>query len=723
MESDQPIQTSNQDRFGRKQFAQRIAQVVATREDKSGIVVGIYAPWGEGKTSVLNMIKEELAMQDQVLVIPFNPWYFTDDLQLLTGFFVDVARKFDASLRTRGEKLGSIANEYAEVLTVIPKAGNAVAAIVKNLTAKYAKSDIDQLKNQFSRVISESSIRLVVIMDDIDRLDKSEIQTVFKLVKLLADFPNTTYILAFDDKRVAEALKEKYGSIDAGRSFLEKIIQVPLPLPPTSKQARRTLALEGLESALKLAAVVLSNDENRRLGDIFDKAFLDRITTPRLAKRFGNALTFALPMVAGEVDIVDLIFLEAIRTFYPELYATIRDNPEVFLGSIFDSLSAVNEKEAKEHVEGTINTALEIYPEQVKKAASIVIQDLFPRTGASGLFRSGAYSSDFNERWNREKRVAATDYFSRYFNYGVPSDDISDRDVEAFLERVGRAAVEDLASEFSSLSSNNRTNVLIGKLRGREDELSAEKAAILSLVIAKIGNEIPYSHPTDRFFGLSTYSQASALIRHLLHRIPDQAARESLALDLAMQIEPLPLAYDYLTWIRKMKRSSYSDEMVSVVSEQCEKEIQVLIIQRLGRIADDEPIERSFPLDAQQLYRLWEFVDKGNLRDYLKRRIEAHPEEVAEFISAANGIDPNSESSRDWSVDTAWFDFICDLIPPEEVLRVLREIYPELASVEYNFDESRPMNNKERAARWFQRLYEQKHGAVIVPTDEIPEGE
>ncbi len=61
MEADQPIRTSKEDRFGRKQFAHRIAHVVATREDKSGIVVGIYAPWGEGKTSVLNMIEEELA--------------------------------------------------------------------------------------------------------------------------------------------------------------------------------------------------------------------------------------------------------------------------------------------------------------------------------------------------------------------------------------------------------------------------------------------------------------------------------------------------------------------------------------------------------------------------------------------------------------------------------------------------------------------------------------
>ncbi len=715
MEADQPIITSSQDLFGRKHFAQRIAHVVATREDKSGIVVGIYGPWGEGKTSVLNMIKEALAKQDQVIVVPFNPWIFPEELQLLTGFFVDVARKFDASLHTRGEKLSSIANEYAEVLTAIPVAGNAATAIVKNLTARHSKADIEQLKGRFSKIVEESSTRLVVIMDDIDRLDKAEIQTVFKLVKLLADFPNTTYILAFDDKRVAEALKDKYGSVDAGRNFLEKIVQVPLLLPPTSRQARRALALQGLDSALALAGVDLSTDESRRLGDIFDKAFLNRITTPRLSKRFGNALSFALPMLVGEVDAIDLIFLEAIRAFYPELYAAIRDNEEVFLGTVFDPLSSMNEKDAKAHVDAVIKDALDVYSETDKKAARIVIQDLFPRTGASGLFRAGAYSSDFNERWAKEKRVAAKDYFSRYFNYGVPSDDISDREVDGFLELVPLTAPSDLVEKFKAMSSNNRSRVLIEKLRSREDELPKETAAILALVVALSGNELPYSHPTDRFFGLATYSQASALIRHLLHRIDDQSARESLAIEIARRIEPLPLSYDYSSWMRRMKRSHYSEEMVSVVSEECEQEIRRIIVQRIAAFATEGPIERSYPMDAQQLYQLWASVDKNGLREYLKRRTEAHPSEMAEFISAANGIDPNSETSRDWSEDLGWFDFICDLIPPEKLMQALRETYPELSSVEYNFLESEPMNNKERAARWFQRLHEQKAGAVIVP--------
>ncbi len=718
MEADQPIQRSNEDRFSRKQFAQRIARIVATREVESGIVVAIHGPWGEGKTSVLNMIREELDKQGQVLVIPFNPWYFHEELQLLSGFFVEVARRFDESLQTRGEKLGSIANQYADLLTLIPKAGEALATIVRKQTAKYAKCDIDQLKNQLSRILSNSSTRLVVIMDDIDRLDQSEIQTVFKLVKLLADFPNTTYLLAFDDERVSEALKEKYGSIEASRSFLEKIVQVPLSLPPTSKQARRALALEGLTAALKLADMELSRDESLRLGDIFDKAFLNRILTPRLAKRFGNALMFALPMLAGEVDIVDLVLLEAIRTFYPELYIAIRGNPEVFLGSAFDPLSAMNENEAKEHIETTIKSALAVYSESDKKAARIVIQDLFPRTGASGVFRAGAYSSPFNERWAKNKRVAARDYFWRYFNYGVPSNDISDRDIDGFLERVPRTAVTDLTGEFKNLSSNDRTNVLIEKLRTREDELPADTAAVLAMVVTRSGNELPYSHPTDRFFGLATYSQACALIRHLLQRMPDQAARESLALEIARCIEPLPFAFDYSSAMRRIEQASYPDEKRSVVSETCEAEIEAIIVRRITTLARSEPIERAYPPDAQQFYKLWASVSKETLKEYLKRRIEAHPDEAAEFISAANGIDASSETSRDWAQDLGWFGFICELASPDQLLRALRETYPELSSAEYNFLASDAMNNKERAARWFQRLREQDLGAVIMPDSE-----
>jgi KAP-like P-loop domain-containing protein len=711
MQADQPILSSKEDRFGRKQFAHRIADVIATRDSSSGLVVGIHGPWGEGKTSVLNMIEEKLGTHEHVLVIRFNPWRFPEESLLLRSFFLDVARKIDAALLTKKERIISFAEQYADVLSAVPYAGK-VTDSFRVLTRKRSTIDIDALKARFEEALAASSKRVVIMMDDIDRLDKSEIQTVFRLVKLLADFPNTTYVLCFDDKRVAEALGERYGHEGGGKNFLEKIIQVPLSLPPASRQVRRAIAIEGLEAALALAKFDLTEDDGRRLGEIFDKGFVNRITTPRVAKRFGNALTFALPILVGETDVVDLILVEGIRIFYPELYVAIRDNADAFSEGVTDPLTFMRDKDNKALAEEVIKNALRDLSEQDRKAASIVIQALFPRTGAAGLFRVGAYASEFNEGRGSEKRIATKQYFPRYFNYGVPSDDISDQDIEQFLGRIPGEAVEALVEQFENLSFNNRAHVLIEKLRNKEDNLHPDTAAILALVVALSGKTFPYTHPTDRFFGLGTISQASALIRHLLHRIQDQSARERLAIELAGSIEPLPFAYDYSSWMRKMKKSRYSNEIVSVVSDQTEQRIKEIVAGRIAASAEVEPIERTYPHDAQQMYQLWAFADKQRLRDYLQRRITISPSDAPEFISAANGINPNSETTRDWQEDLGWFDFICDLIPPRQILETLHATYPGLPSAKNEILESRPMNNRERAARWFQRLYNEKIPSV-----------
>lgn len=254
---------------------------------------------GRGEDICLNMIVERLETFENVVVVRFNPWRFPEESLLLRSFFLDVAGKIDSALLTTKETLVALAEEYADVLSAIPYAGK-MSGASKVFARKRSHVDIDALKTRFENALAKSSKRIVLMMDDIDRLDKAEIHTVFRLVKLLGDFPNTTYVLFFDEKRVAEALGEKYVGVGGGKRFLEKIIQVPLSLPPASRQARRALAIEGLDAALALAKYELSQDEARRLGEVFDKGFMNRMTTPRVAKRFGNALTFALPILIGE---------------------------------------------------------------------------------------------------------------------------------------------------------------------------------------------------------------------------------------------------------------------------------------------------------------------------------------------------------------------------------------------------------------------------------------
>ena len=70
---------------------------------------------------------------------------------------------------------------------------------------------------------------------------------LFRVIKACADFPNVSYILAFDEAMVAEAIGERYGGEGeaAGLKFLEKIVQVPLKLPAPATEDLRKLSLGG----------------------------------------------------------------------------------------------------------------------------------------------------------------------------------------------------------------------------------------------------------------------------------------------------------------------------------------------------------------------------------------------------------------------------------------------------------------------------------------------
>lgn len=104
--SDLPISSRSEDRFNRWHFAKRIADTLAIRNDPSSLVVGLYGPWGDGKTSTLQLMVDALRAQPQVVVVRFNPWYFQSEEKLLTGFFATLAESLEASLPNLKETIG-----------------------------------------------------------------------------------------------------------------------------------------------------------------------------------------------------------------------------------------------------------------------------------------------------------------------------------------------------------------------------------------------------------------------------------------------------------------------------------------------------------------------------------------------------------------------------------------------------------------------------------------
>ena len=106
--ADAPVQDPAQDRFDREPFARRVARTLTRRRDSSSMVLAIYGPWGDGKTTVLNFIRKFLSEDPSVVYVTFNPWRLEGEDALLRGFFSTLADALDARLTSTTQKIGDL---------------------------------------------------------------------------------------------------------------------------------------------------------------------------------------------------------------------------------------------------------------------------------------------------------------------------------------------------------------------------------------------------------------------------------------------------------------------------------------------------------------------------------------------------------------------------------------------------------------------------------------
>jgi predicted KAP-like P-loop ATPase len=280
--ADSPINNPELDEFNRKYFSERIAQTIAKRKDTKSLVIGIYGKWGEGKTTVLNFIDSELRHHDNVVTLFFNPWIFPAETELFTAFYAELAKGLEKSLPTAKEKIGNAIKDYlVPIAGFLDKADSAEK--IGNLLSSVR---LDELRDRIGKLLVEEKKLVVVFMDDIDRLDKDEIHSVFRLIKLSANFENIVYVLAFDREIVEDALSERYFSKkeSAGQNFLEKIIQVPIGLPKIQQTDLRGFCFRRVNEILKQNEINLENDEAQEFVRGFDEGIEAKLETPVFCK-------------------------------------------------------------------------------------------------------------------------------------------------------------------------------------------------------------------------------------------------------------------------------------------------------------------------------------------------------------------------------------------------------------------------------------------------------
>lgn len=711
--SDEPITGAAQDRFNRAPFAIRIADTIARRPDSASLVVGVFGPWGDGKTSVLKMMEEELERHDNVVVLRFNPWHFQSEEQLIRGFFATLAEGLDQKLNTAQEKIGKILKDYGSLLSLgsFAVAGGAIQLrpgdAAKGLGEALSNVSLDELRSRIDAILAASGKRVVVLVDDIDRLDRAETHSMFKLVKLSAGFNHTAYVLAFDDEVVAAALGERYGDggQQAGRAFLEKIIQVPLHLPPVDEVALRQVAFEGVQAAVDMAGIQVPQPDV----DAFMRHFVDglerKLTTPRVAKLYTNALMFALPLLKGEVNTMNLMLIEGIRVLYPALYAAIRDNPSIFLIGRERALHGL--ELARNRLDEVVDAALpECTPGDREAIRTGLLKPLFPRTGNT------IYDHKWDTVWAREQKICSEPYFKRYFTYCVPDGDVADASIAELLDRLptdNDTVKRERLAQFESRRSMPR---LISALRQRVDGMDADCAVALARAIALSGDLMVRERGQIM---VTTFNQAGILVAAAIRQLPGRERRWTAVEDILQSAMPLDFAVECARWIYFNAERAEND---NIVQEADNDRIDGLLAQRIAAADQVQPIYRQFPKETASLYFLWNRAVPGAPGESLRRRFAEAPAELDAFIDCfvgegweiESGLPVRSDLRRDS------YNAIVQLIEENYIMVNLRARYGEELNT--------PLNYPPREwphARKFAHQFAAIHALVAQEAVAVPE--
>jgi predicted KAP-like P-loop ATPase len=478
--SDKPIESSADDLTNLTAFVGRLVKPLLLWPAEDSLVLALYGAWGQGKSSALNILYALLKADPApgmpaALPIRFNPWLYGDAETLLLAFFGTLAKETGQTDRLSPRTRKALSGAFTAIgevfvplvatvsgLTWLNSLGKGVERL-KELV-KPGGTDVYKERERASRILREIAtgtrrVRVVVLMDDLDRLDASEVRTTLKLVKLLADLPNISYVLSMDPARVARVLSTG-GEFEYGQSFLEKIVQVPVHLPAISPERMRSLLHVDVHQLLpgvhiepsESGAQEVEFDSQTDLVD-YEGTLGKRITTLRDRARFLNNLRFLVQSGDQSLDVhaADLILLSLLQTFYPHAYERVRRRKRFLTGlfSVEDALiaQARSEEEIRarrlaavnEIATGLINIDSE---EQLTNAIATkgvdrdeveiirrIIGLLFPHAV------TGRTASDQEEISLRNyNRIESVDRFDRYFQLQPPPDEPTDEEIDTLFD-------------------------------------------------------------------------------------------------------------------------------------------------------------------------------------------------------------------------------------------------------------------------------------------------
>ena len=463
--------------------------------------------------------------EERVVVVRFNPWWFSGQEDLTRAFFSEVSASLERRVSARVvDGLRAIARRVAGAGRLIGAGvafspggtaykdlAEAASAALGNLADE--EKSLDAIRGELENALRDGVRRILVIIDDVDRLPDDEAMQIFRLVKSVADLPNVVHLLVFD-REIARRATGGQPMAD-GPEWLEKIVQASFDLPIPHK-------VDLHRSFTTMLAAVVGPDPDVQPGrwpDVFHRAVAPWLRTPRDAARLTNAVAVAWPVVSDKVDLADFVVVEVLRLFEPRVYDVVRRSAPDLTGLGGDR------DEQKLMAEQLLAASGEPRRADVRRA----LQLLFPRLERTWSNRS--YGDGFMEGWDKARRICSAKRFTSYFTFTLDDDLLSASEREDIRKSVvdpdAFAAVVAAHSGRSRRSGGTRADLILDGMAYDHELLTDDLREAAARSLITVGDSFLGEHEPASFGVIPATWRVGFAVKALLAGL-DPAGRTDL---------------------------------------------------------------------------------------------------------------------------------------------------------------------------------------------------
>ena len=475
LEVDKPITSHDQDLYDWCAYADNLAQALSQISSEEGLIVGIEGPWGAGKTSLKNLLIEKLNPEDStkqqkeskkpasrqdntkdstkpIPVVEFEPWMFSGSGRLVSLMFKQISQSLSGWPNTAINVAAHGSKQIAKATRAASRAARVVSPTVADSLSSISEGfeevgealepdghDIDKLAKRRGRLteqLEQSPTRIIVFIDDLDRLMDDEVVDILRAVKAVGDLPNVTYVLLYDRTVIAKALDKSCH--EKGAEYLEKIIQVPVGLPKPPDEA--------VEKQLKGELARIAGDEARKIyerdisalfspkGNVYKACVIPFIHNMRDVIRLSNEFGLRYQVLQDDAEPGDLLAITTLEVFRPHLHRWIMGNKDLLCSPSQDGIRndqnavELRAEKLKDQLDSLLSESGETA--ELKEKDRAAVESLFPLALYGETHRRSITGIAYQEEYRDIDNPA---HFNTYFRLSIDQYLLHESQFKQFL--------------------------------------------------------------------------------------------------------------------------------------------------------------------------------------------------------------------------------------------------------------------------------------------------